>query len=161
MWQRLKSLFSARFSLREMILATTAVAGLFAAFYVHRPFRPTAFVTSFRPQTVLDPLVKAKHPEGVNSNSGGGTLNLGNAAEMDYDLLYAVTTPPAAELLQGLKAEVRKAIEGEGCEITGWSTGELSFGFYYERSATMGFVKASAEELPDRIKIRCFAYEHR
>jgi hypothetical protein len=161
MWQRIKPLFRTSFSLREMILATTAVAGLAAAFYTHRAFGPTAFVLSYDPRKALNPLVKREHPVELSYSSGGGTLTHGNASEAEYELVYAVTKPDGQTLLDALKADVRKAFDGAGCEITGRSEGELCFGFYYQKGATMGFMKAYALDLSDRVKIRYLAYEHR
>jgi hypothetical protein len=90
-----------RFSLRELLLAMTAICGFAAAFYTHRPFSPTEFLSSFRPRNVLDPIVLAAHPVGLSySSSGGGGHTFNGPSAMQHQILtYDITDPSAEELL--------------------------------------------------------------
>lgn len=153
-----------RFSLREMLLTMTAVCGLVAAFYNHRPFFPTAFLINFQPQPVLDAIVLAKHPVGLSyggSSSGGYAFNSPSASRQCF-MTYDVADPTAEELLVVLRDAIEKELTKEGCRIVGRtsSAGE-GFGFDYQKNAAIGFVWVYGLQGVDRVNIGYLAFEHR
>lgn len=152
-----------RFSLRELLLAITAVCGLAAGYRANRPFSPTKFLTTFRPQQVVLPLIQAAHPGGLSyGTSGGGDSFSGSYETQQFALDYEVTIPTAASLLGALRGAIEKELAKDGATILSRSatTGE-SIGFVYQNGRNLGFVWVYGYQGPNDVKIRYLAHEHR
>jgi hypothetical protein len=164
MFPRIKPLFRTSFSLREMILATTAVAGLAAAFYANtnKGFHPSPFILQFRPLDGLAALAEKANGPGISYSTTGGNAS--------YDERMAVTQaefslkepfPPVDELLDALQGRVKKALEDDDYQVTGTMESGSTFSFHYKYKETQGYVLAHAYESDDRREISYFAIEHR
>jgi hypothetical protein len=152
-----------RFSLRELLLLTTAIAGLAAAFYTHRPYGPTSFIQSFRPQPALMAWVQSKQPTGLSYGAGGGGgLSIDTDASQQWEMTYHTTAFTAAETLDELRRQVSQALARAGCEIRGRSSRAGStFGFEYQANHAFGVVWALAYQQGEDIHVFYHAYEHR
>lgn len=164
MFQRLKPLFRTSFSLREMLLATTAMAGLAAAYYanVNKGFHPSPFILQFRPLDGLAALAEKANGPGISySTIGGGASYDARSAINEATFELRAPHPPVAELLDALENRVRNALAADGYEVLGTMTGKgetFSFAYKYERS--FGYVYARAFESADRREIAYLAIEH-
>jgi hypothetical protein len=161
MWQRLKSLISARFSLRELLLAITAICGLAAAFYVHRPYRQTSFIANFRPQPVLMPAVLARHPTGLSySSAGGGGFSVDDHSTQEWTLEFQTDQFSPRDLLKLLRGEIETAFKTAKCKVGSTSTANDAFTLEYEGPTANGIVWVFGVREGENIKIHYLAYEH-
>jgi hypothetical protein len=163
MWQRIKPLFRTSFSLREMILATTAVAGLAAAFYanIDKDFEPSPFILQFRPLEGMAAQAEKANGPGISySTTGGGASYDERTAITQAEFSLNEPKPPVNELLRDLQIRVKKALSANGYEMIGMGRSTSTFSFNYRYGRTLGFVLARAYESPDRREIFYIAVEH-
>lgn len=153
----------ARFSLRELLLAMTAICGIAAAFYTRRPFSATNFLEGFRPQDVVEPLVIAASPTHLSfgSSGGGGPAYHGRSATREFQISYEAPKPTVNEAVAALLVAVEAELTKGGYEIIGRSTiGDSAFGFDYESDGADGVVRVKGYQWDDRVEIDYFAHEH-
>jgi hypothetical protein len=164
MWQRIKSLFSARFSLREMILATTAVAGLAAAFYsnIDRHFEASPFILQFRPLDGLVAQAEKANGRAISYSTIGGSASFDERTAINQvQFSLYEPQPPVAELLDALKSRVSKELAAKDYEIIETMASGVTFSFNYKYRDTLGYVLAHAYKSNDDCEIFYFAIEHR
>jgi hypothetical protein len=164
MWKRIKPLFRTSFSLREMILATTAVAGLIAAFYVNinKGFEPSPFILQFRPLDGLAAQAEKANGHGISYNTVGGSASYDERTAINESTFeLREPQPPVAELLLTLESRVKKALAAKGYEILGTMRGKgKTFSFAYKYGKSLGYVSARSFESADRREIIYLAIEH-
>lgn len=151
-----------RFSLRELLIATVAIAAVAALFVKNRPYQPTPFLQNFDARALLTTLGKenglAVEPIAY---AGGNSLGPGRQT-LEQELVYHRVT---AEELRGsvmpaFRARVEKLLGSSGCEIEGrGASGKLEdasqrwskvreFSFDYRYGETRGVFRAYVFESP-------------
>lgn len=148
----------ARFSIRELLLATVAIAAVVAVFVQRRPFDQHAMLQSFDPRAVIqktcgDLGLVADVP--ASSHSSGVVFDGGYHVEAESDLAKPSYTDIKTKLMPELRKRIEQQIEDDGGEIVGHSTGgsedqsELArFSFEYRRGRVRGITRAYVFEDP-------------
>jgi hypothetical protein len=164
MWQRIKPLFRTSFSLREMILATTAIAGLVAAFYsnIDKDFEASPFILQFRPLDGLVAQAEKANGRGISySSTGGGASFDERTAINQAEFSLYEPQPPVSELLDTVKSRVKTELAAKGYQMIGSMATGNTFSFNYEYRDTLGYVLAHSYESVDGREIFYIAIEHR
>lgn len=153
----MKSLF--RFTIRELLIGTVAVAALVALFVQRRPFDDHTMLQTFEPNNAL---AKACNDLGIpfdmasSSHSSGVVFDGGYQIEAETDLRKPSYAEVRTKLMPELMERVKRAIEDGGATIVGEGKSgspkfdEIThFKFQYRRGPVRGTTRAYSFENPD------------
>jgi hypothetical protein len=156
-----------RFSLRELLLAMTAVGALVALAVKSYPSSPTPFFHQFNPEVELRAVFQEL---GVKLGSGGGGSGGswgGGSGRKRWDFASHQTDRPLGQIGYEYSKRVEAALQRHGCKVTGrhWD-GDIrlrsltGFAFSYRRGATQGEFVAEFMDLPDgHFRVHTFCVE--
>jgi len=151
-----------QFSLRELLIATVAIAAVAALFVKNRPYQPTPFLQNFDGRALLTALGKenglAAEPI---SYAGGNSLGPGRQTLEQEFVYHRVTAQQLREkVMPAFRARVEMLLDKSGCEIEGrGASGKLEdasqrwakvreFSFDYRYGETRGVFRAYVFESP-------------
>ena len=148
-----------QFSIREMLIATVAVAAMTALFVENRPYSPTIFLQNLDERSLLTQCcadlgvtLGSIVEEGVKNRVWGGHGNHNatlTISEPDIDVLQT-------EVMQALRSSVEELLADSNCVITGRTTvattGDerlVEFHFRYHRGSVQGVIRVISLEQPE------------
>lgn len=147
----------ARFSIRELLLATVAIAAMVAVFVQRRPFDQHAMLQSFDPKRwVLKTCQDLELPASIpSSGTSSGSSPGGYYIEADLYLQQLSYEDTTRKLMPELQQRMGKLIDEQGGEDRGRSVtgsrenGMSRFSFHYQRAGIRGIVRFFAMQNPD------------
>ncbi|WP_442483489.1 hypothetical protein [Aeoliella sp. SH292] len=153
----MKNLF--RFTIRELLIATVAVAALVALFVQRRPFDDHTMLQSFEPHQMLTKVCNdlgIPYAMASSGHSSGVVFDGGYRIEAEIDLSKPTYDDVRTKLMPELMKRFKRAIEEDGATIVGEGKNgspkfdEIShFSFEYRRGPVRGITRAYTFENPD------------
>lgn len=144
-----------RFSLREFLLAVTAVAALIALAVKSFPSSPSPFVRQYNPEAEFRKLCMERGVKLGSSGSGSSSSMGPGVARRRWHMASHQDQVPLGELMAAYSDRVEKSLQSQGCQITGrgWSgrnKRDLSgFNFSYRSGSQQGEFVVESMDLPD------------
>ena len=113
-----------RFSVREILLATTAIAAIIALLISNRPRQTSVIGQQFDPATILTQILKDENLQGRTLQSGSGSSLSEEELSKDFqiDLRDVSATDTKTKVMLAFREDVRELIEQSGYEINGRSS---------------------------------------
>ena len=143
-----------QFSLREIVLATTAIAAIIAVLISNRPRQTSVIGQQFAPATILTQILKDENLQGrtFESSSGSSSSPVELSKDFQIDLRDVSATDAKTKVMLAFREDVRELIEQNGYEIVGRSRGGSrdnknqwtalnSFSFRYKGQRIRGHVR--------------------
>jgi hypothetical protein len=149
-----------RFSLRELLLAMTAVAALLALAVKSYPSPPTTFFRQFDSQASLQTLCNDLGIDMPSVRMSAGSSLGPGGGRRHWHVWSCQKQHPFAEISLEFAKRVKAEIVRHGCKITGSSLGSTSFGYSYQRGGTKGEFVADFVDLHDgNFALHAFCFE--
>lgn len=147
-----------RFTLRELLLATVAIAAVVALFVQRRPFDQHAMLQSLDPHALVTQICSEQGIELQNTSSqhaSGVVFGGGYYLESDTEFSELSFADAKTKVMPKVLANLREAIESDGGDITGHGVAGsddqsevTSFWFQYRRGPIRGVSRGYVFELP-------------
>ena len=137
-----------RFSLRELLLLTVAIAALLGwgvtIFRRYRPLVPTPFASELNLEADVAAVRKQIEEKGPSwtgiTNDGSGSS--GRRYERDYVLTFALAKAKANDFMRALQQRLIEHVKASGCREGASGYVGSSFRLHYERGIMEGSLRA-------------------
>ena len=144
-----------RFSVREILLTTTAIAAIIALLISNRPRQTSAMAQQFDPATILTQILKDENLQGRTHESSSGSCSSPIELSKDFqiDLRDVSVTDVRSKVMLAFREDVRELIEQNGYKINGRSSSGIrdngkqqwtalnSFSFKYKGQRIRGHLR--------------------
>jgi hypothetical protein len=147
-----------RFSLREFLLAVTAVGALVALAVQSWPSPPSGFIRQFDPQAEFKAVGVKRGVKFGSSSSGASSSSGGGHTSKRWHFASHQDQVPLGSLAADFAARIEANLAAQNCRITGrsksWTgrqqAGNLSgFGYSYRSGSQHGELVVEFVDLPD------------
>ena len=154
-----------RFSIRELLLLTTAVAALVAVFLAYyrdsQPFQSSHLIDNFGTGTHIRRVAASVHPQTAIINGGGGGGGNSEARTLSYG--YTIELPKAARgpFMAQLERDAQTMLSKDRPASHGTISGDKDFTFSYHGGPSRGVLMVRRVDISDEeMDLSILIYEH-